>query len=325
MKLNKYEEMVMAKQAKLVLIELLVDAPGAVLSICPPWRTNAYSKSLSSAATVSDKADARQERLHVRARCFTLIELLIVIAIIAILAALLLPSLQRAKEMARGIACVNDKKQIGLYMQFFANDNDGRMPGQGSHICDTNGAVAWCAILNHTVLENQTMRINKGKTTGKYLECTDAEHLTTYGRSMVINKNVAGSFNNWLPINATNPRYGKNEPDTTKWPSGTLYGSASDRYYNLGTSLLQIRKPSKMISVADWDRYSDETGYSGNFANPHFSYLSSMEPLVLIDSNGGLAYRHGKESCFLYVDGHAKLIPLDAGTISWDCWSVSGN
>jgi len=59
---------------------------------------------------------------------FTLIELLVVIAIIAILAAMLLPSLGRAKEAARRIACVNNMRQLGLSCSMYTDENEGQLP-----------------------------------------------------------------------------------------------------------------------------------------------------------------------------------------------------
>jgi prepilin-type N-terminal cleavage/methylation domain-containing protein len=63
-------------------------------------------------------------------RAFTLIELLIAIAIIAILAALLLPALSRGKAKALQIRCVGNQKQIGVAYNLYAGDNRDSYPVQ---------------------------------------------------------------------------------------------------------------------------------------------------------------------------------------------------
>ena len=63
-----------------------------------------------------------------RRPAFTLTELLVVIAVIAILAALLFPVFARARAKARATTCVSNLRQISMAIQQYAQDWDGGMP-----------------------------------------------------------------------------------------------------------------------------------------------------------------------------------------------------
>jgi len=59
---------------------------------------------------------------------FTLVELLVVLAIIALLAALLLPALGRAKESARATVCLSNLHQVGIALQIYVSENNNHLP-----------------------------------------------------------------------------------------------------------------------------------------------------------------------------------------------------
>ena len=60
---------------------------------------------------------------------FTLVELLVVIGIIALLIAVLMPALRRAREAANSTACSSNQRQIMMAFLMFANDHKGHLPG----------------------------------------------------------------------------------------------------------------------------------------------------------------------------------------------------
>ncbi len=70
----------------------------------------------------------RKDKRRFEAAEFTLIELLVVIAIIGILAALLLPSLQMAKDKSHSLSCANKERQIYLAISMYSGDYNGYFP-----------------------------------------------------------------------------------------------------------------------------------------------------------------------------------------------------
>lgn len=63
-----------------------------------------------------------------RRRAFTLIELLVVIGIIAVLVALLLPSLTKARKASIALQCASNMRQAGIALSMYQHDNNGYLP-----------------------------------------------------------------------------------------------------------------------------------------------------------------------------------------------------
>ena len=80
-------------------------------------------------------------------RGFTLVELLVVLAILGILAALLMPSLQRARGAAQRASCLNNLKQLGTALASWYGDHDQALPyhsnGRTGHSTGAKGARSW--------------------------------------------------------------------------------------------------------------------------------------------------------------------------------------
>ncbi|HUC83718.1 MAG TPA: DUF1559 domain-containing protein [Candidatus Acidoferrales bacterium] len=128
---------------------------------------------------------------------FTLVELLVVLAIIAILAALLLPVFKRAKEEARATACLSNLHQIGLALQVYVQENNNKLPVMRDAPTDPAAAatnsfptidkVLPAQLGNNHVLHCPSDWQNLFATTGSsyswnsLLNGEDADHLIVFG------------------------------------------------------------------------------------------------------------------------------------------------
>ena len=72
---------------------------------------------------------------------FTLIELMIVIAIIAILAAILIPNFLHARAESQTSACEGNLKQLATALEEYAVDNSGTYPSSFANLAAANGGV----------------------------------------------------------------------------------------------------------------------------------------------------------------------------------------
>lgn len=95
-------------------------------------------------------------------RSFTLIELLIVIAVIAILAGMLLPALNSAREKGRAIRCLSNLKQFGLVSVEYTQENDGYVIHLGSETTVGKNCV-WYNVMGPYLTRKKTPTIFEWK------------------------------------------------------------------------------------------------------------------------------------------------------------------
>ena len=125
-------------------------------------------------APLSAVASAKEERSTI---AFTLIEMLTVIAVIAILAGLLLPVLGSARERARRIGCASNLRQIGIAIQAFAGDNENHTPSALENKDASAAAPRWKYGTNAWY----AALISGGYATRKIFQCPDDRRLPVLG------------------------------------------------------------------------------------------------------------------------------------------------
>ena len=215
-----------------------------------------------------------------RRRAFTLIELLVVIAIIAILAALLLPSLSRAKTAALSTRCKSNLHQVGLALSMYRIDHR-----VFPHTVDANTTNTW-----FTAIMPDLAR------TTNILKCP------TFKGEWPLEQSIVWTFGNAYMRGPSGPdkvvgvSYGYN---------GFGIGSVNKTlwYENLGLGFVvspgqqvdqvpegRVVAPSDMIAIAD---SMPQPGYL-----QYYSFLLSISSIPSKE-------RHNGGANILFTDGHA--------------------
>lgn len=236
---------------------------------------------------------------------FTLVEMLVVTAVIGILAALVLPALTRARARADAIACLNNTRQLGLAVLLYVDDHDGSLPynmvlygtGQRSNLNWANNVMTRDLSSDNTNVDTLTQA-----SLGAYLSHNTAVYHCPADQSMSAMQLAAG-WNHRIRSYSMNGMIGNpGEPSVTG-------GNASNPTYRQFLKLAQIPRPSEIIVFLDEQPDSIKDGC---FLNTDSSGANSLLDVLDDGSGGELAWQdlpasyHNRNAAFSQADGHAE-------------------